>query len=186
LSNETVPIVAEIIRSKSRSGELIGKDEIFQDLLNRSLLMGDKDEAQRRCKAIIESALEEHEDLLKLDAVGGEQHFFSSRFMSEAYARILLKKGSDPLSLIAEIVLQDSAIYPRPTPLDTFGYSPFYLTREEIQDSLNRMAGQDEYHDIEQTMSSIGTVFLYSTLHLEPGYASMLAEWVDLGQANNP
>jgi hypothetical protein len=27
---------------------------------------------------------------------------------------------------------------------------------------------------------------LYSALHLEPEYASMLAEWLDVGQFNNP
>ncbi len=88
--------------------------------------------------------------------------------------------------LIAEIVRENSAIYPRPVPLDMFKHSPFDLTLEEIQASLAQMAGRDEYKDINQTTTSIGTVFLYSTSHLDPGYASMLAEWLDVEQANNP
>jgi hypothetical protein len=48
------------------------------------------------------------------------------------------------------------------------------------------MAGAKEYQDIAQTTSSIGTVFLFSRLHLEPDYASMLAEWIDVGQSKSP
>jgi len=48
------------------------------------------------------------------------------------------------------------------------------------------MARQDAFKDIQQTTSSIGTAFLYSTIHLDPDYASMLAEWLDVGQASNP
>jgi hypothetical protein len=48
------------------------------------------------------------------------------------------------------------------------------------------MAGSADYQDIAQTTSSIGTVFLFSRLYLEPDYASMLAEWIDVGQAKSP
>jgi hypothetical protein len=48
------------------------------------------------------------------------------------------------------------------------------------------MADQKEYQDIQQTTTSIGTVFLFSTLYLEPDYATFLAEWIDVGQVNNP
>jgi hypothetical protein len=71
-------------------------------------------------------------------------------------------------------------------PLDIFRESPFDLTQEEILDCLKKMAEQGEYQDITQTTTSIGTIFLYSTQHLEPDYASSLAEWLDVGQANNP
>ncbi len=90
------------------------------------------------------------------------------------------------MRLIAQIVRESSAIYPRPVPLDMFRHSPFDLTPDEIQACLARMASQGEYGDIQQTTTSIGTVFLYSALHLDPDYASMLAEWADVGQANNP
>jgi hypothetical protein len=182
----TAQIAAEIIRSRSESGQLVSREEIFQNFLNRRLLNGDEDEAQNLCEVIIKSALEENEDLVRLHTMGPEPHFFSSRFMSEAYARILMRKESDLLLLIAEFVRQDSAIFPRPVPQGAFENSPFDLSKEEIQRCLSRMADRDEYQDIKQTRSSIGTVFLYSTLHLEPGYAAMLAEWVDVGQASNP
>jgi hypothetical protein len=48
------------------------------------------------------------------------------------------------------------------------------------------MAAEEEYRDILPTTTSASRIFLYSTLHLEPEYASMLAEWLDVGQFNNP
>jgi len=179
-------VVTEIIRSRSQSGQLVSRELIGQELLDRQLLNGNGDEGQNLCAGLIDRALEENEDLVKLQAEGAEPYFFSSRFMSEAYARILVQKKSDPVLLIADVVRHNSALYPRPVPIGAFEHSPFDLTNEEIQSCLTRMAVLDEYRDIKQTSTSVGTLFLYSTLHLEPGYASMLAEWVDVGQSNNP
>jgi hypothetical protein len=178
--------IAEIIRGKSQAGQLISENEIFHRLLELGLIKDRKEKAQKVLEALLGKALEENGDIIKLHTEGEESYFFSSQFMSESYARILVQKESNPMRLIAEIVRENSAIYPRPVPLDMFKYSPFDFTVEEIQAYLAQMAKRDEYRDINQTMSSIGTVFLYSTLHLNVGYASMLAEWVDLGQADNP
>jgi hypothetical protein len=181
-----VRAIAEVIRRKSQAGHLISQNEIFHRLLERGLIKGKKEGAQNVLETLLEKALEENEDFIKLHTDGEEPSFFSSQFMSESYARILIQKRADPMLLIAEIVRENSAIYPRPVPLDMFKGSPFDLTLEEIQATLAQMGIRDDYRDIKQTASSVGTVFLYSTLHLDPGYASMLAEWVDVGQANNP
>jgi hypothetical protein len=63
---------------------------------------------------------------------------------------------------------------------------PFDLTQVEILECLRKMAEEGEFQDISQTTTSIGTTFLYSNQHLDSSYASMLAEWFDVGQANNP
>ena len=97
-----------------------------------------------------------------------------------------MRKQSGPLTLIAEVVRENSALYPRPVPLNVFKDSPFELTDEEIQSCLSNMALKGSYEDIKETKSSLGTVFLYSTLYLEADYAAMLAEWIDVGQALNP
>ena len=176
--------IAEIVRGKSQAGQLISQNEILQKLLEQGLIK--EEGVQDILGTLLEKALEENGDVIKLHIGGGEPYFFSSQFMSESFARILVQKRADPMRLIAEIVRENSAIYPRPVPLDMFRHSPFHLTAEEIQAYLVQMAKQDKYADIKQTTSSIGTVFLYSTLHLDSSYASMLAEWVDVGQANNP
>jgi hypothetical protein len=181
-----VRAIAEIIREKSQAGQVTSQNEILDRLLEQGLIKGKKEGAQRVLKTLLEKTLEENGDVIRLHTEGEEPYFFCSQFMSEPYAKILIQKRADPMLLIAEIVRENSAIYPRPVPLDMFKYSPFDFTLEEIQDCLAQMAKRDEYRDVKQTTSSIGTIFLYSTLHLNPGYASMLAEWVDVGQANNP
>jgi hypothetical protein len=181
-----VRAIAETIRGKSQAGHLISQDEIFHSLLERRLINRKKEGAKNALETLTEKALEENGDIIKLHTEGEEPYFFSSQFMSESYARILKQERVDPMLLMAEIVRENSAIYPRPVPLDLFKHSPFDFTLEEIQAYLAQMAKRDEYKDIKQTASSVGTVFLYSTLHLDPGYAAMLAEWVDVGQADNP
>jgi hypothetical protein len=106
--------------------------------------------------------------------------------MTGAYAGILLQKQGDPLRLIAEIVRQNSAAYPRPVPLDLFTQPPFGLALQDVLNDLERMSVRDEYRDIEPTTTSTSRVFLYSTLHLDSEHASMLAEWFDVGQSDNP
>ena len=178
--------IAEIIRGKSQTGQLISQNEVFDRLLEQGLIKGKTEGAQYVLETLLEKALKENRDVIKLRTEGEEPYFFSSQFMSESYARILVQKESNPILLIAGIVRENSAIYPRPVPIDMFKHSPFDFTLEEIQAYLAQMAKRDEYRDIKQTASSIGTIFLYSTLYLDPDYASMLAEWVDVGQANNP
>ena len=63
---------------------------------------------------------------------------------------------------------------------------PFGMGREEIQQYLDRMAGLDAYQDITQTTTSSGNTFLYSRTFLDPEYAAVLAEWIDVGQFDNP
>jgi hypothetical protein len=135
---------------------------------------------------ILRKVVGENEDLRELAAEDGSRSYYSSHFMTEAYAGILLQKQGNRLRLIAEIVRQNSAAYPRPVPLDLFTQPPFDLTLQEVLNGLEGMSAQDEYGDIEPTTTSTSRVFLYSTLHLDPEYASMLAEWLDVGQSNNP
>jgi len=181
-----IQVIAEIIRKKSQAGQLASENDIFQELLNRDILKGDGEESQHFFKEALKETLNRYEDLGKLPDKGEEPRFYSSQFMTESYTRILSQKETNLLLLIAEVVRENSAVYPRPVPLDLFGDSPFNLTQGELQGYLEQMAREEVYRDIKQTTTSTGNVFLYSSLHLEPDYASMLAEWFDVGQFNNP
>ncbi len=48
------------------------------------------------------------------------------------------------------------------------------------------MTAQDAYRDIARTRTSAGNEYLYSTAYLEADYASSLAQWIDVGQYDNP
>ncbi len=130
--------------------------------------------------------MEQNEDSNELVSEDGSRHYYSSQFMTGAYASLLLKRQGDPLQLIAQIVRQNSSDYTRPVPLDLFARAPFDFTLDNIQSILERMAALEGFRDIEGTTTSASREFLYSTLYLEPAHASMLAEWLDVGQAENP
>jgi len=185
---ETAVLVATaLIRERSKEGHFVLTEEALSELLNRGLLESEKEEDRfAEASSILEETLNRNEDLQERKGKDGLSRYYSSLAMSEAYATLLARKEEDLLLMMAEIIRENSAIYPRPVPLDIFIGSPFDLTQEEILECLKKMGEQEEYQDIAQTTTSIGTIFLYSSQHLDPGHASMLAEWLDVGQANNP
>jgi hypothetical protein len=178
--------IAKIIRERSASGQLVQFEEIMAELTGQGLLESEADDQKSLCLTMISRVVEENGDLRKISGTNEISHYYSSQSLSEAYAGILVRKEGNRLEFIAQIVRENSSIYPRPVPLDIFVESPFDLTRKEVLDCLGKMAEQQEYQDIAQTTTSIGTIFLYSNRCLEPAYGSLLAEWLDVGQANNP
>ncbi len=177
---------ASIIRKRSEAGSLASRQEILQELIEQNLLPAAPKEPAPNLESLLHTTLEENEDLRELLSHDGNRRYFSVQFLSETYARILLQKEGDSLDLIAEIVRDRCAKYPRPTSLDIFQGPPFGLIHEQIQACLEQRTGQAGYEDIAQIRTSVGTVFLYSASYLDPAHASMLAEWSDVGQFNNP
>ena len=178
--------IAAMIRQSSEAGQLISESEILRRMADQHLLSSHAANSLEEVGNILKKVVGGSEDLNELAARDGSCRYYSSHFMSGAYAMILLHKRSDHLRLIAESVRQSSAVYPRPTPLDTFTQPPFDLTHQEVLSYLERMAAEEEYRDIVSTTTSTSRVFLYSNLHLEPEHALMLAEWLDVGQFDNP
>jgi hypothetical protein len=178
--------MATMIRQSSEAGQLIAESEILRRMAKHHPLTSDPADPTEGVGNLLQKVVEGSEDLHGLAAQDGSRRYYSSQFMTQAYAGILLQKQGDHVRLIAEIVRQNSEVYPRPVPLDLFTQPPFDLTRREVLDYLERMAAEEGYRDIVPTTTSTSRVFLYSTLHLEPEYASMLAEWLDVGQPNNP
>jgi hypothetical protein len=178
--------VAAMIRESSEAGQLIAESEILRRVADQHLLTLPASEAAEEAGRILSKGLDGSGDLHELFAQDGTRRYYSFHFMTEAYATILLRKQGDPLRLIAETVRENSAAYPRPVPMDIFTQPPFAFSREEVFQYLERMAAEEEYRDIVPTTTSASRMFLYSTIHLEADYASMLAEWIDVGQLENP
>ena len=177
---------AMIIRKKSELGQLTLQEEILTELTRQGFLKPEDSDMGCQFEAILKHTIEKNGDLKEICDRQSIPHYYSSVTMAERYARILIQKGGDPLVLMAEMIRENSKIYPRPTPLNVFTESPFGFTREDIFSHLRKMAEQEEYQDIRQTTTSVGTVFLFSTLYLDLDYATFLAEWIDVGQVNNP
>lgn len=164
-----------VIRKRSEKGHLVQFEEMLAELKRQDLLKAEIADQRSYLRAVLEQAFEENEDLKEISDKDETPHYYSTQSLSEIYARILILREENPLLLLAQIIRENSAIYPRPVPLDIFRESPFDLTPEEISECLKNMREAKEYQDIAQTTTSIGTIFLYSNWHLEPDYASMLA-----------
>ena len=177
--------ITDFIRRRSEAGQLVTAENIWSEFLRMGILTG-KENQFAEFEASLKETVKQNEELKEIVDGKGLAHYYSVRSMAETYAKILIRRGEDPLLLMTETVRENSDRYPRPVPIRMFESSPFGLTPEEISLCLDKMADQQEYQDIQQTTTSIGTVFLFSTLYLEPDYAAFLAEWIDVGQANNP
>jgi len=177
--------ITDFIRRRSEAGQLVTAEDIYSEFLRMGILI-EKENRLVKFEDFLREMVKQNEELKEIVDGKGLVHYYSVRSMAETYAKILIRRGEDPLLLMAEVVRENSDRYPSPVPLSMFEGSPFGLTPGEISLCLNKMAKEKEYQDIQQTTTSIGTVFLFSTLYLEPDYATFLAEWFDVGQVNNP
>ena len=176
--------MVKMIRDRSEMGQLAQLAELLTELVEKGLVNAETTHQRAQLEDAFRQALSENEDIRSVSGRNNIPKYYSSLSLSETYAGILVRKEEN--SLIAEIVRENSAVYPRPIPIGIFREPPFDLTQEEIVEYLKDMGKQGEYQDIAQTTTSIGTVFLYSNQHLDPTYASALAEWIDVGETNNP
>jgi hypothetical protein len=181
-----VRAVADFIREKSMQGHLLSRGEITGHLAELSMPASSEGRLYVTPDGMLMKAMETNEDLMEVPVPEEEPYYYSAQYMTESYARILIQKKEAPLLMIAEIVRKNSMLYPRPIPVDSFQQAPFEMSEEEIKASLEQMAGKEGFRDICRTTTTAGTVFLFSTLHMAPDHASMLAEWFDVGQFQNP
>jgi hypothetical protein len=177
---------ADMIREKSKAGRLVSAEELLLTVDAEDAAKPEAGEAPARDESWLIGMMEENKDLKAICAKSGTSFCYSSLFMSDPYARILLHKQEGATDLIASTVREDSDRYPRPTPLDIFKEAPFDLSQEELLSCLERMSNREEFQDIRQVSTSVGHMFLYSAAYLDRDYALMLAEWIDVGQFENP
>ena len=52
-----IDVIAESIRRKSQAGQLVSENDVFQELLNRGILKGDREESQHLFKEVLQEAL---------------------------------------------------------------------------------------------------------------------------------
>lgn len=135
--------------------------------------------------ALLDELEQGNTDVASLTAWDGARYYHYKPMMSAMYARILAS-GNNPGVQLADVVRESSRDYPRPVPVEMFEYPPFNVTPEALQQCLHAMAQDPDFGDIRFTESSVGTVYLYSTRHLDAAYAAFLAENQDLGAIKSP
>ena len=164
------------VRAASREGRLIGLEEVRAAVLALAAESpnGPPDQAELT-DARLAGLLAAHPGVAAFASASGETLYHAPNLLSHTYARILDRKGS-PLVLLAEEIRANSRDYPRPVPVELFEAPPFDLRPEEIEHALHALAADPAHQDITFTTTSTGMVYLFSTRHLERGYAAFLAQ----------
>ncbi|MCR3956638.1 MAG: hypothetical protein NUK57_10100 [Gudongella sp.] len=171
--------VADFITLNSRDGKIVTLEEIETFINNEEKDPTDVTE-------ILESIKSEL-DLKTIDDSEGNTFYYSGNEMTDKYAGIIIRvKNKDILKLIGDTVREESRRYPRPTYVTMFNLPPYNLTEGELEDMLAELSIDSEYRDLKFTHASNGTVFVYSNKHMSKGYADYLAEWIEVGQDENP
>lgn len=183
--NETSEL-ADFIRKSSQAGKMLSQADLEVEFGGQAVSVSDPSTEPVQFSVLVQNAILSHNDIKVIRDDTGCAWYFSERFMTCAYAEIMLLKGMEPLKMIAAVIREHSRRYPRPVPLSLFRYPPFNLRHEDILCCLNEMKNISLYRDIAHVTTSIGNLFAFSTDHLDPGHATMLAEWADVGQAENP
>lgn len=127
------------------------------------------------------------EDDIKLMRGTKDTYYFSESHITAAYALHLFRIAErDPAKMIADTVRDESRIYPRPTPAYIFLDSPFNMTESQLDGVLWQISQRNDMTDIKNTTVSNGALYLFSTQYLTVAHAETMAEWNEVGQAENP
>lgn len=181
----------EAVREASRQGRLATREDLLAALeADGAFLTPAGLEPEPRLATpedrdgLLAAALASAPDIVSFQSLSGQTVYHDPELLSRTYARILDTKGS-PLLLMAEEIRVNSRDYPRPVPVELFEAPPFELAPEDIGQTLRVMAADSAYQDITFTTTAAGAVFLFSTRHLERGYAAFLAQRAE-SLAQNP
>ncbi len=116
-----------------------------------------------------------YSDIKSIEGPTGKVYFYSEKYMTATYARILARvKAEDPCLTIAETVREESRVYPRATNIELFKYGLFKIDREELDNFVARTLALHE--DIKKIVTPRGSTCLYSTRYLTEDWAVFLAK----------
>ena len=171
---EAMEMLAVKVREASHSGNVIRFGEVWS---------GTEDEFLRLTQTPTATGFED----IRLIRDSGHTYLYSDQHMTHSYAETAARACcGDIQHVIAETVRQDSHTYPRPTPVAVFTESPFLLSRQALTAAVEKISRDAKYADIRLLRASDGSLFLFSSAHLDPAHAESLAEWIAVGHLENP
>lgn len=173
--------IAHLIRARSAEGELTALADITAEFSDTG--SGEESEPM---EDRVHNTLLGCDDIRAISDDSGNRFYYSERLMTGTYANMLALRAQGPLQMMAEVIREDSRVYPRPVPVSLFQAGPFSLDEDLIASALDAMRRNELYRDIGRVITSSGNVFAFSTDYLDRDHAAMLAEWADVGQAENP
>jgi len=166
---------AQAVREASAELRLVDCAEVLEALAAEGHFAEEDTIGLEEARALLPGLLAAHPALAVLESRTGRTLHHAPEQLSRTYARILDRKGS-PLLLMAEEIRANSRDYPRPVPAELFEGPPFELPPEDIAHAVAAMAESPDYQDISSVTTDTGAVYLFSSQHMERGYAMFLAE----------
>ncbi len=173
--------VAEVVREQSRTESTLTRLD--------SLLVDERPLNPEEQEGLIQDILadEQCSDLRCLRTSAGVPYLYSSGFISDGYARILLRvEDGNPYETIAATVREESEIYPRPTPTGIFRDPTFGLEPDRVEQLVDEMLRLEQYRDIQLIVASTEARYLHSARHLDGEWARSLVEWEEVGKYSSP
>jgi hypothetical protein len=165
---------ADQIREASRAGQLVRLESVWQ--------RGEEEFAAWKESPAAASVAD-----IAMIRERDEAFLYSELYMTGSFAAAAARAGCrDICWAIARTVRNDSQTYPRPTPLSAFGESPFFFPKDLLDRAMQDISDDPQYADIRSIRSSDGSIFLFSSAHLDPARAESLAEWLAVDHARNP
>ncbi len=165
-------VLAEYIRTRSAQAILTSKKELEKEEENLDELL---------------KALGENENCKDILTVSGKKdvYYYSEDNMAHNYAMIaMLVAEKDIPATVVQMVRFNCKTYPSPTPLYYFMRSPYYMTKEQLDEALKQIERMPECADIRTTVAFNDVVYLYSTDIMSTRYAKALADGAEAGEAD--
>ncbi|MBB6214886.1 hypothetical protein HNQ80_000971 [Anaerosolibacter carboniphilus] len=172
-------VTADFIRRVTKEARLVKLEELYEEPTSLS---------QERLNDMLEQ-ITINPDFADIKSIRGSErlYFYSSKDMTENYAKILVRiEDKDLLKMVAETVRHESKIYPRPTDGRLFSTPPFSFGENELSSVMSQLKDQEIYQDIQEARASNGAVYLYSERFMTKDHAMALTEWIEVLQHETP
>ena len=182
VTEEVKDRMAERVRGDSRDRVTLTPDAVLYDLTpgtERGKIDDLLTEMQREAR---------YADIHGVTASSGEVSFYSDIYLSDNYAKILLRAmANDPCATIAETVRDASRIFPKPTNVLLFEEGVFGIDPGKLESAIAETMRKPEFGDIKKMVHpSTGAAYLYSSQYMDEGQVWTMVDWFEVGERNNP
>lgn len=179
IEQDKVTLLGNFIRDNSIDGKISNAE----DFLDEPLLL----EVEEALSLIEElKARDEFSDIC-VNKGKEKIYLYSKNYITNNYANMVISvEEKDHFKMIADIVRQESKVYPRPTDARLFNKAPFKLTKEEFYEIYKQLKNKDEYKDIKEARASNNALYLYSDKFMKKALADSLTEWIEVEAEQNP
>ena len=174
--NERVARVAAYVRAESKAERLVDPSVFTEEPF--SFLEDELAEVWEQF-----ATDEQYADIVRTaDEATGVEYLHAEYILSVRFAQLLLRKqANDPKRLIAELVRENSELWPRPVSTEFFSETElFEMTPAEVSEVVTAVMADPAYTDIKGVTTSNGVLYLYSDRFLEEPLALRKAEWVEV------